>query len=183
MGKKHKRRGGAPAGRYGSSREPRLGIDIGRVIIAGGTVHAGDTSFFGSNEEEAMGTPMVPGAFDTIAELVEAFDGRAWLVSKCGQRIRQRSLRWLDHHGFWQKTGVSPQRVRFCKERKQKAGHAVDLGLTHFVDDRADVLRHLVGIVDHLCLFGPQKPRSTTPPWATATLTWDEVARVLLPVG
>ena len=106
-----------------TKREQRIGIDIGPVIIAGG-VGKGDTAFFGRDEAEAMTTPAMPGAFESVAELVERFEGRAWLVSKCGRRIQQRSMTWLDHHGFWAKTGLRRQQVRFCKERRDKAIHA-----------------------------------------------------------
>ena len=36
----------------------------------------------------------------------------------------------------------------------EKADHCLELAVTHFVDDRSDVLNHLVGIVEHLYLFG-----------------------------
>ncbi len=32
----------------------------------------------------------------------------------------------------------------------------VELGITHFVDDRAEVLESLLGVVPHLYLFGLQ---------------------------
>jgi hypothetical protein len=134
----------------------KIGVDIGRVIING---DGADTSFFGHNQIEAMRTPAVPGSFEAVAELVRRFEGRVWLVSKCGPRIQARSLAWLDHHGFWAATGVVRDNVRFCKERRDKAVHARRLALTHFVDDRSDVLVHLVGLVDRLYLFGPQRRR------------------------
>jgi hypothetical protein len=139
-----------------SGREPRIGVDIGRVIIHG---DGADTNFFAHDLDEAMRTPAVGGAFAGVATLVERFDGRVWLVSKCGPKIQARSLAWLDHHEFWAQTGVDRSNVRFCRERPEKAVHARRLGLTHFVDDRLDVLQHLVGLVDRLYLFGPQKRR------------------------
>lgn len=163
------------------TREPRIGVDIGRVIING---DGPDTAFFGS-EEQAMRTPAVSGAFAALAELVRRFDGRVYLVSKCGPKIQARSLAWLDHHGFWAATGVDRAQVRFCKERRDKAIHARQLALTHFVDDRFDVLTHLVGLVDRMYLFGPQRRRSeqlpgmlSTPRWADvlADLEWLEAA-------
>ena len=67
--------------------QPRIGVDIGRVIIAG---DGPDTSFF---NDDYMEVPPVDGAFDGVARLVRAFAGRVWLVSKCGQKIQQRTLR------------------------------------------------------------------------------------------
>ena len=162
--------------------EPRIGVDIGRVIING---DGPDTAFLGHDEVKALRTPAVSGAFEAVAELVRRFDGRVYLVSKCGAKIQARSLAWLDHHGFWAATGVDRAHVRFCKERRDKANHARQLALTHFVDDRFDVLTHLVGLVDRMYLFGPQRRRSeslpgmlSTPRWADvlADLEWLEVA-------
>lgn len=169
--------------REGGQRVPRIGIDIGRVIIAGG-VGTADTAFFGHDHDSAMATPSMPGAFEAVAELVDAFDRRAWLVSKCGPRIRARSLAWLDHHDFWARTGLPREQVRFCRDRKDKAIHAKRLALTHFIDDRYDVLRHLVGLVDHLYLFGEQnKTRrpSDSPAFAamTPTRSWAELLELV----
>jgi hypothetical protein len=140
--------------------QPRMGVDIGRVIIAG---DGPDTSFFG---EDYLQVPAVEGAFDGVARLVRAFAGRVWLVSKCGQKIQQRTLRWLEARDFYAQTGVAPENLRFCKERPQKADHARQLGLTHFIDDRVDVLQALDGLCANRFLFGPQKhpaPRGLVP--------------------
>lgn len=153
-------------------RAPHIGVDIGRVIING---DGPDTQFFGHDQAEAMRTPAVPGAFAAVAELVDRFDGRVHLVSKCGPKIQARSLAWLDHHGFWTATGVSREQVRFCRERRDKATHAVRLGLTHFVDDRFDVLTHLVGVVDRMYLFGPQRKRPASLHGMLATPCWADV--------
>lgn len=139
------------------SNTARLGIDIGRVIIDGSShPDGGDTAFFEGGMDNALRTPAVPGAFTTIHRLVTRFDGRVWLVSKCGERVEARTLRWLDHHGFFDETGVDPGHVRFCRRRPDKAIHCAELGITHFVDDRPDVLAALAGLVPHRFLFGPQ---------------------------
>jgi hypothetical protein len=158
----------------------KIGIDIGRVIING--EGGNDTSFFGHDDQAAMATPGVPGAFEAITELVDAFEQRAWLVSKCGPKIQRRSMLWLDHHGFWAATGLSRANVRFCLERRDKAQHATKLGLTHFVDDRWDVHTHLAGLVEHLYLFGPQPRRDhASLPGLVHTRTWDDVLGAALP--
>lgn len=148
-----------------------LGIDIGRVIIAPSDGR-GDTSFLNGDEAMAMQTPQNEGAFEAIARLTEAFEGRVWVVSKCGPRIAARSRRWLAHHDFHRRTGVGADRLRFCRKRHEKRGHCEELGVTHFVDDRLDVHGHLRGLVPNLYLFGPQKPNRATPHWVVPTLTW-----------
>ncbi len=156
--------------------EPRLGVDIGRVLIFPGD-SPGDTSFISGNEEQALLTPPMPGAFEVIKELVPLFGGRVWLVSKCGPKVQQRSLRWLARWDFYAATGVRQDRVLFCRERHQKADHCARHSITHFVDDRADVLRHLNGLVPWLYLYGPQ--RHAPPPWCEHVENWRQVrARV-----
>ncbi|MFC0532150.1 hypothetical protein [Phytohabitans kaempferiae] len=151
-------------------RIPRLGIDIGRVIIDG-TSHpeGGDTAFFAGDTATMLRTPAVPGAFEAIARLVARFEGRAWLVSKCGERVQRRTLHWLDHHDFAGRTGIAPDRVRFCRRRPDKAIHCAELGITHFVDDKLDVHEALRGMVPHLYLFGRQ---ARCPAWLAHTPTW-----------
>jgi hypothetical protein len=129
----------------------RLGIDIGRVIINGGS-GPGDTSFFSGDTTAMLRTPAVPGAFEAIARLVPLF-GEAWLVSKCGPRVQERSLEWLRHHRFFERTGIPAGNVRFCLRRPDKAIHCAELGITHFVDDKADVIAAITPVVPYRYLF------------------------------
>lgn len=159
----------------------RLGVDIGRVII--GTAALGghaDTTFLSGGEEAAMATPPADGAFSALTRLYDAFEGQVWLVSKCGPRIQARSRRWLRHHGFHRKTGIAQSRLRFCRKRHEKRGHAEALDLGFFIDDRTDVLKHLVGLVPKLYLFGHQKPGSAPLRDATPVLDWEAAEAALL---
>jgi hypothetical protein len=162
-----------------STQSDTLGIDIGRVII--GPVdddgHA-DTSFLSGTPDRAMETPPAPGAFAAIAQLADAFVGAVWLVSKCGPRVQAKTRRWLDHWQFWATTGVAPDHLRFCLERRDKALHCHELGVTHFIDDRLDVLDHLRGFVPCLYLFGHQK--APAPGWVTPVVTWPAVLDAVL---
>jgi hypothetical protein len=163
-----------------STKHDILGIDIGRVII--GPVdddgHA-DTSFLSGTPDRAMQTPPAPGALPAIARLARAFDGAVWLVSKCGPRTQAKTRRWLDHWSFWTTTGVARGHLRFCLERRDKALHCRELGITHFIDDRLDVLEHLRGLVPRLYLFGHQNARP--PAWVTAVVTWPSAVAAILP--
>lgn len=126
-----------------------LGIDIGRVIIDGDT----DASIFGENFLE---TASVPQSVEMISRLVrERFHERTHLISKSGERVQMRTKQWLDHRGFYQQTHVSPERVHFCLKRFEKVGICQRFGVTHFIDDRLEILSYLVGIVPHLFLFRP----------------------------
>ncbi len=139
-----------------------------------------DTSFLSGSVERAMETPPSPGAFDAVRDIVELFDGDAWLVSKCGKTVQDKTKRWLRHWNFYGETGLKPENLRFCLKRPEKAGHCKQLKLTYFIDDRLDVLEHLQGIVPNLYLFGEQKTDSFpdwlihAPDWAHA---WEAVSR------
>ncbi len=166
-------------GEQETARPPRLGIDIGRVIIDGSAHPAGgDTAFFTGNEAVLMATPEVPGAFASIARLVAAFDGQVWLVSKCGPRVQARTLIWLEGHDFRARTGLPDDHIRFCRARVDKRRHCDELGLTHFIDDRHDVHEAIRGTVDHQYLFGPQDRRP--PSGVRHTTTWTDAERLIL---
>lgn len=134
----------------------RLGVDIGGVIIQHSDVPPGneDTSFFGDNY---LRTPPMPGVFEALARLTgEVFGDEVYLVSKCGEQTERRSLAWLAHHDFHARTGIPAEHVRFCRSRPEKAPIAAGLGLTHFVDDRLEVLSYLDSM-PHRFLFRPRE--------------------------
>lgn len=157
-----------------------LGIDIGRVIISPGE-SAGDTSFLHGSDDDAMHTRPSPDAFETIAALVDAFEGRVWLVSKCGPNVERRSRRWLGHHRFFEHTGVPGHQLRFCRKRPDKALICAELKLDAFIDDRTDVLAPMAGGVAWRYLFGPQ--RRPAPADLIPVLDWRAVGRHLLPLA
>ncbi len=148
-----------------------LGIDIGRVLMCPSDDDARpDTSFLDLPEQRALALPASPYVWDVVPQLVRAFAGRVWLVSKAGARVEALSRRWLAHHRFFERVGLPAGAVRFCRRRPEKRIHAVELGLSHFIDDRSDVLAALVGVVPHLYLFGAQK--QPAPGFATHVADW-----------
>lgn len=158
-----------------------LGIDIGRVIISNlGPDGREDTAFIGGSLQDALRTPPMPGAFDAIARLVRAFEQRVWLISKCGPSVQGKTRRWLEHTGFYDATGVRRDRLVFCLERPQKAGHCIRLEITHFVDDRIDVLEAMRGRVPNLFLFGPQRRPVSDASWLTPVLDWPAALEAVL---
>lgn len=164
-----------------NTQHPRLGVDIGRVIIGGGTVPgSSDTQFFSGDTARMLATPAVPGAFDTLARLVPRF-AQVWLVSKCGERVQRSTRQWLDHHDFAARTGIPRDNIRFCRRRPDKAVHCAELGITHFIDDKLDVHQALRGIVENRYLFGAQ--RVPPPAWVRHTPTWSAVETEILRGG
>lgn len=129
---------------------PRLGIDIGRVIIANATDV--DTSIFSSsNYLEAAFNEGAMEAIQTITE--DSRWDQVHLVSKCGPVVQARTLEVFKHNNFFKHTGIQPANVHFCLTRLGKAPIATELGLTHFIDDRQDVLDILPDTVEHKLLF------------------------------
>jgi hypothetical protein len=154
--------------------EPRLGVDIGRVIIEG---DGPDTSFVGGSEDDALRAPQIPGAFEALARLRRAFGGRVWLVSKCGKRVEARTRLWLARHRFFDVTGINPENLAFCRTRPEKAPICEALGITCFVDDRWDVLATIDGIVPHRILFGAETAPDTR---VIPAATWRDAERSIL---
>ncbi|MEU5933334.1 hypothetical protein [Micromonospora sp. NPDC047187] len=155
----------------------RLGVDIGGVIIEPADDDA-DTSFFGAHY---LRTPAVVGAFDALAALGPAFD-EVHLVSKCGEATERRTREWLAHHDFPARTGVPVERVHFCRTRPDKAPIARRLDLTHFVDDKLEVLGYLAS-VPHRFLFRPRKAEvaahAALLPHVRRVESWSELTSLL----
>lgn len=148
----------------------RLGVDIGGVIIKR-ISDVGDTSVAAAVAE----TPEEPGALAAIKTLVELFEGNVWLVSKCYESMQKKTWKWLRHHKFFAQTGVLPSRVLFCHERAWKTQICVDLGITHFIDDRIDVLEPMRnGVVSRVFQFGVEETAS----WATPLPDWSWAFRL-----
>lgn len=158
----------------------KLGIDVGRVLISPGDETAPDTSFIGGSLEDALRTPPYEGMFEVVPRLAERFEARVWIVSKCGPRVQERTRQWLRHHRFFERTGIDPANLRFCLQRPQKALHCAELGITHFIDDRLDVLDAMRDVVPERLLFGPQRSAVPDDAGVRPVAGWPEVARLLL---
>ena len=147
-----------------------LGLDFGRVIMCPPPfVEGADTAFLALPENEALTIEPPAEAFPIIAALVSKFEGRVYIVSKAGPRIQRLTRAWLEVHEFFKLTRMPQASVHFCRERSEKRNYAIKLGLTHFVDDRIDVLESLSDIVPFRYLFGghTQVPDGTlhVPDW------------------
>lgn len=156
----------------------KLGIDVGRVLISPSDADQADTSFIGGSLADALSTPPFDGMFEVVPRLVARFEGEVWIVSKCGPAVQNKTLLWFEHHRFFERTGISPDRVRFCLKRPEKARHCQELQITHFIDDRSDVLHAMAGVVPNRYLFGPQ--REVVPVGMLHVPTWQAVAEAML---
>ena len=158
----------------------RLGVDIGGVLIAR-VDHRSDTSFFGDNY---LDTPAVPGAVAALRRLAEGrFGENVFLVSKGGARTERRTREWLCQNLIYARTGLSPERLHFCRKRHEKAPICEALGITHFVDDRLEVLGYLES-VPHRYLFDPDPSEVAANlrhlPGVIPVETWEAIVDELL---
>lgn len=154
------------------ARRRRLGVDVGRVIISAAGSDGEDTSFLRITGDAVLKTPPSEGVFEVLPGLVRHFEGEVWLVSKAREGMQAKTNRWLAHHRFFERTGVPPNHLRYCLERSEKASQCAELRITHFIDDRIDVITSLEGIVARRYLFGPDKPDVALPRGVTWLKTW-----------
>lgn len=131
-------------------QRPGLGVDIGGVIID--SKRKETQKLFASSDY--LKTPAVPGALGALNRLASTvFYERLYVVSKCDEARELKTRAWLVKHKFYELTGIPEDRVRFCRERRDKAQICNKLGITHFIDDRLEVLGFLEDVVRHRILF------------------------------
>ncbi len=152
-------------------QQPHLGIDFGGVIIPMiDRRRSEDTQF----SDRFLATPPQLHAVEKIRALVDAFEGRVWIVSKAGPRTEALTRQWLHAQDFFAGTGLEEDQLRFCRERTEKQPICSELGITHFVDDRIHIMQILRETVNHLYLFGDHPGNCGPRRWATLVGDWTE---------
>jgi hypothetical protein len=143
-----------------------LGIDIGNVIA-----HK-------VNDQHVE----VPGAFETINRLRPRFDN-VFVVSRVSEPGEKRSRAWLEKNNFYWKTGIPYDNVHYCRKRHEKGPICAVLKITHFIDDRPEVMFHLDPAINKI-FFNPNlkdleewKSKISQPKWYLRN--WIDVERVL----
>ena len=132
-----------------------LGVDLGNVIID--HVGFGTTpEFFHSGNSNII--PPVSGVLDALRRLnQERFQGNMFVVYNASDVADQKIISWLKSRDFFEQTGISPERVVRTQNGRDKSSVCKLYQATHFIDDRLEVLSHLVGKVGNLYLFRPQQ--------------------------
>ena len=132
-----------------------LGVDLGNVIID--HVGFGTTpAFFPSGDSNVI--PPVPGVLHALRYLnQERFHDNVFVVYNASDVADQKITSWLKSHDFFAQTGISPERVARTQNGRDKSSVCKLYQATHFIDDRLEVLSHLVGKVGNLYLFRPQQ--------------------------
>ena len=132
-----------------------MGIDIGNVIINFRLTDKNDKILY---EERYSTIPATEGVFDVVKKLNdEKFHGNIFLISKCTPWAQEKIIAWLKDNDFYAKTGVKPENVLFCRERHEKDKICKDNNIKYFIDDRLEVLSHMVNTAPHLFLYQPDQ--------------------------
>jgi hypothetical protein len=130
----------------------KFGVDIGGVIIDG-HVGRGEEGFFDANH---LRTPQMYGGFAALRRIKSSRHVcSVYVVSTARPPVEKKLREWLEANRFHEETGISPSDVHFCAERSQKAFIGTILGLTHFIDDRLQVLGSMDRVA-HRYLFRPR---------------------------
>ena len=129
-----------------------LGVDVGGVLLDFVRYKGTDFDFSG---ERYLQTPIIQDAFESLKELnAGRFKDHIYLVSRYpSDKGPERVQEWLLHNAFYKKTGIPREHLFQCVERHEKAPLCAKLRVTHFVDDRAEVLGHMIETVPNLYLF------------------------------
>jgi len=106
----------------------RIGIDLGWTVK-------------GHKPSKDRDLP-APDSFRVISELVRS-GNIIYIISKVTSEQKERAEKWLQLHDFFNKTGVKPENLYFCFERRDKAIFVAALGIKMMIDDRAEVMAHL----------------------------------------
>ncbi|MEX0917435.1 MAG: hypothetical protein WDZ90_02855 [Candidatus Paceibacterota bacterium] len=159
-----------------------LGVDLGNVIID----HNGfgtTPEFFQSGDYNII--PPVSGVFDALSQLSkERFGGNIFVAYNATDVADQKITSWLEAHDFFQKTSVSRYRVRRTQNVRNKLSLCGFYKATHFIDDRLEVMSHLIGKVENLYLLRPQESEVEQYrcflPYVVRVQTWQEILRLML---
>lgn len=83
-----------------------------------------------------------PDSFRVVRHLVNQ-GHNVFLISKVNSRQKEDVERWLENVNFFNETGVKPENLFFCFERKDKGIFVKALDIDIMIDDRAEVMAHL----------------------------------------
>jgi hypothetical protein len=146
----------------------RLGVDIGGPIMA-----SPNDLFFSDRYLEVA---LVPGVLASLGRLRSRFGEHVYLISTNVGR-RPQALEILAKHRILEFVGRD--RVVMCDTDAEKAITCRDLGITHFVDDRIEVL-DLLATVTRRYLFSSEGAGPSLPSNTVRVASWSAIERDLL---
>jgi hypothetical protein len=150
-----------------------LGLDLGNTIVS--TTPCGKVAF--------------DDAIRVISCLVKNVlaPQRVFIVSRVNEEQYKRAKAWIEEERFLEQTGILPENVHWCAERSDKAEICKKLGITHFIDDRPEVVSHMLGIVPNRILFQANEEDTIRfkdyLDGVIYTNTWREIEKIFFPLG
>lgn len=156
-----------------------FGVDIGDVIVANSVekLEIGEPEF----EEWFLSRGEVPGAIASVAELARSpFEGRVHVISKRRPETNELTLEWLRRRGFFTQVGIPESHVHFCRRREEKHPICQAHGVTHFVDNRLEVLSYLETVSYRFLLNAQEEEMDTfrhALPQVVRVANWNEIVR------
>jgi hypothetical protein len=155
-----------------------LGVDIGNVII---DFRGLDFKHKIATTEEYAATPPSAGVFPALKELNRHFDGDVFLISKATEWAQGMIRNWFKVHRFTELTGIDESHIHFVGERRDKNAVCEQLGITHFIDDRLEVLSHMIKTVPNLYVFMPDDSELSEfkeyLPMVNVARSWNDILR------
>ncbi|MSR71716.1 MAG: hypothetical protein EXS50_03630 [Candidatus Taylorbacteria bacterium] len=130
----------------------------------------------------------MPDAIEILKRLQERSYGypEIHIISRVADPlIGAMCKRWVDQQS--ELNGIIPKKHRhYCHHREDKTGICLNLGAEVMIDDRIDILRHMVGRVERLILFRPWDENENILYWdlvrsgkVTMVNSWEEVPALL----
>lgn len=124
----------------------RIGIDIEGVMRS--------KNIRPQTVDEYLTTAPLKDAPLAIKEMTKLFGNmNIFLISRCPKYAEKTITEWLNSNRLFNDPNLVSSNIYFCRKRIDKAVIAKRLQLTHFIDDRIDVLDAMKNIVANRILF------------------------------
>ena len=131
----------------------KIGIDCGGVLLANYNRSDGTSV---PSKHSFLEFPTLRGAQDAVIKLVEIFgQENVHVVSQVSKRLESELAQWI-YVNFVDPSVLLEKNIHFCEEPSGKAPICSSLGLTHFVDNRMEILSFLSDI-PNLFLLQPSQ--------------------------
>lgn len=136
-----------------STDNKRLGVDVGGVIMDWIPYLETERSYLGDNYRE---TPVMEGSLEALKQLNESqFKNNIYIISKYSEHGPDRMYDWIESKDFYLKTGIPKEHVHLCGTDAEKTPIGEKLELSHYVDDKPEILETFVGKIPNLYIFNP----------------------------
>jgi len=127
---------------------------------------------------------VMENAINVVKNLVKKYGAENIYIISCVQSHQLSFITgiWMETHNFLHKTNISLDNVIICTRMKDKSRIAEKLNLTHFIDDRPEVLNYFSKETTIL-VYQPKKSQIKKYPdiasRAIIVNSWNEIADYL----